>query len=84
VGIARKDGENGAQAMLQHLQTASHPADHSKALSEFEKALNRSGQRIITREDVVKLAEFEQAEAERLGVEEFKLKTNEEMLAVVQ
>ncbi len=84
VGIARKDGENGAQAMLQYLQTASPLADHSRSLSEFEKTLKRSGQRVITKEDVVKLAEFEKAEAERLGLEEFKLKTNEEMLAVVQ
>jgi ferredoxin--NADP+ reductase len=55
VGIARKDGENGAQAMLQYLQTSPPLADHSKSLSEFEIALKRSGQRVITKEDVVKL-----------------------------
>lgn len=83
VGIARKDGENGAEAMLKYLQTLQPLADHRQCLTELENALKRSGQRIISKDDVEKLIEYEQAQAERMGREEFKLKTNEEMLAAI-
>lgn len=83
VGIARKDGENGAEAMLQYLHTLPPLANHDQTLAEFNQALKRAGQRFISKEDVLKLAEFEMAEAVRQGLEEFKLKTNEEMLAAI-
>ena len=84
VGVARKDGENGAEAMLQYLRTLPTLADHNQTLDRLDKALKQSGQRTITKEDVGKLAAFEQAEAERLGLEDFKLRTNQEMLAAIQ
>jgi hypothetical protein len=45
--------------------------------------LQRTGKPVIRKPEVQRLEEFEQQEAGRLGLEEFKLKTNEEMLQVI-
>ncbi len=83
VGVARKDGENGAKALLQYLETQPVTEGHALALDRLNSLLAHTGKRVVSKEDVVKLEEFEQAEAARLGLEEVKLKTNEEMLAVI-
>ncbi len=83
VGVARKDGENGAKALLQYLETQPVTEGHALALDRLKSLLAHTGKRVVSKEDVVKLEEFEQAEAARLGLEEVKLKTNEEMLAVI-
>ncbi len=83
VGVARKDGENGAQALLAYLQTLEPAPEHAAALTKLDAALKRSGKRVISKEDVGKLEAVEQAEAQRLGLEEYKMKTNEEMLAAI-
>jgi len=56
---------------------------HALALDRLNSLLAHTGKRVVSKEDVVKLEEFEQAEAARLGLEEVKLTTNEEMLAVI-
>jgi ferredoxin/flavodoxin---NADP+ reductase len=84
VGVARKDGENGAEAMLQYLKTQPPLADHSPALNKLDQAFKKTKNRIITKEDIARLVAYEQGEAEKLGIEEFKLKTNQEMLAALQ
>jgi ferredoxin--NADP+ reductase len=82
VGVARKDGENGAQATLQYL--SSQPVFASDApLQRLMEVLKRTGEPVIRKPDVQRLEEFEQREAGHLGLEEFKLKTNEEMLQVI-
>ncbi|MEW5868022.1 MAG: FAD-dependent oxidoreductase [Chloroflexota bacterium] len=83
VGIARKDGESGAQAMQAYLQTLEPAPDHAAALDKLGEALRKSGKRVVSKEDVLKLEAFEQAEAQRLGLEEFKLGDNKEMLNVI-
>jgi len=83
VGVARKDGENGAKALLQYLETQPVTEGHALALDRLNSLLAHTGKRVVSKEDVVKLEEFEQAEAARLGLEEVKLTTNEEMLAVI-
>lgn len=83
VGVARKDGENGAKALLQYLETQPVTEGHALALDRLNSLLAHTGKRVVSKEDVVKLEEFEQAEAARLGLEEVKLKTNDEMLAVI-
>lgn len=83
VGVARKDGENGAKAVLQYLQN--HPAatGPSDSLERLKGWLEHTRKPVITKDDVKRLEAVEEAEAARLGLEEFKFKANEEMLAAI-
>lgn len=84
VGTARKDGENGAQAVLQYLQTVP-PLNHpEEVLTALRQHLQRLSKPIITKDDWKCLEQVEREEAARLGLEEFKFKTNEEMLQAIQ
>jgi ferredoxin--NADP+ reductase len=82
VGVARKDGENGAQAILQYL-SGQPPFAGDAPLQHLMEVLQRTGKPVIRKPDIQRLEEFERAEAARLGLEEYKLKTNEEMLQVI-
>jgi ferredoxin--NADP+ reductase len=82
VGVARKDGENGAQAVLQYLQTLSPLRNFDLTLHEFRDRLTRLGKPIVTKEAWLRIEAAEQVQAERLGLEAFKFGTNEELLAV--
>jgi ferredoxin--NADP+ reductase len=84
VGVARKDGENGAQAVLQFLQTQPPMKNFDRILEEIRERIMRLDKRIVTKEDWKRLEMVEQAEAERLGLEEFKFASNEEMLAAIE
>jgi ferredoxin--NADP+ reductase len=77
VGVARKDGTQAAQAVLQYVQTLPPPQPDLEAL---RAALGRRARPVVTKQDWQKLEAAEQAEAQRLGLPEFKFKTNEEML----
>lgn len=77
VGYARKDGTNGAKAVLQYLQTLK-PVTPDEAA--FKARLKTLGKPVITQADIRKLAEFEAAEAQKRGLEAFIYGTNEEML----
>jgi ferredoxin--NADP+ reductase len=83
VGVARKDGENGAQAILQYLHTVPALRDSSAILTELCAQLMRLGKPVVDKEGCRRLAEAEQAEAQRRGLEDFKFKTNVEMLAAI-
>ena len=83
VGIARKDGENGARAILAYLDTLPPPVDGISRAEQLTILLNQACHPVITLEDLKKLEDYEQAEAQRLNIEDYKLKTNEEMLAVM-
>ncbi|HEX9028450.1 MAG TPA: FAD-dependent oxidoreductase [Anaerolineales bacterium] len=83
VGVARKDGENGAKAVMEYLQSQPTPASPGNSLQRLKEKLGRSGKPVITKEDVQRLEAAEQAEAARQGLEEFKFKSNDEMLAVI-
>jgi len=84
VGVARKDGESGAQAILAYLQQGIEPsADPGGVFASLEDLLAKCGKRIIHKEDVFRLEAIEEAEAGRLGLEEYKMKTNEEMLEAI-
>lgn len=84
VGTARKDGELGAQALLQYLQTIQPHYTPDQVKSRLKMALDGCKKRIIVKEDVKKLEHYELLEAQRLGLEEVKLKTNQEMLEVIE
>jgi ferredoxin--NADP+ reductase len=83
VGIARKDGENGAKALLDYLQTLTPTADAEKVLVKLDQRLIKSGKPVVSKEDIKVLGAVERAEADRLGLEEYKMKTNEEMIAAI-
>ncbi len=83
VGVARKDGGCGANALLQYLQTKSPLADAEKIIEELEGVLEKNFSSVVSKEDVQRLEAVEKAEAQELGLEEYKMKTNEEMLAAI-
>ncbi len=80
VGVARKDGEDGAEAVLQFLQGQPELNDRWFILDELEKRVNRLGKPVVRKEDLLRLIEKERCEAQRLGLDEFKFDANEDML----
>jgi ferredoxin--NADP+ reductase len=83
VGVARKDGENGARVVLEFLQSAPKLLDPGTLLDEFTAKLNKLNKPIIRKSDLQKLVEAEANEAVKLGLPEFKYATNDEMLAAM-
>lgn len=83
VGVARKDGENGAKALLQYLRSLPPAPDAEAALQTFHQRLQELGQAVVDKAAIRRLDEIERGEASRLGVDEFKFKSNEEMLAAL-
>ncbi len=83
VGVARKDGESGAQAVLQCLAGTPPLVDEEEMLSDLHKWLKMLDKPVITKSDLARLEEIEQCEARRRGLEEFKFGSNREMLAAL-
>jgi ferredoxin--NADP+ reductase len=83
VGVARRDGTNAATAILQYMEGL--PAvDLEKTRTALDGRLSALPKSVIDKADLDRLADIERQEAERLGVEEFKYASNEEMLAVLE
>jgi ferredoxin--NADP+ reductase len=78
VGVARKDGERGAKAVIQYLQAVA-PLEGTN-LNGLTRRLEQLGKPVVTKADVKRLEEAEQAEAKNRGLEEFKYASNQEML----
>ena len=83
VGLARKDGENGARAMWQYLLEKEPRSDWQVCLDAVDQHLRSLKHRIVLKTDVECLHEAEILEAEKSGIEDFKYATNEEMLDVI-
>jgi ferredoxin--NADP+ reductase len=83
VGYARRDGENAAEAVLAYLQTQPPMHDLDNVVGKFEGRLEETHQRLVDKPHLAKLEEVEQAEAQKLGLEEFKFPTNDEMFAAM-
>ena len=83
MGIARKDGENGATAVVEYLKTLAPLENPTEVVAKLEARLSQLDKPVITKEDWTILEEVEQAEAEKRGLEAFKFGANEEMLAVI-
>lgn len=83
VGVARKDGEMGARAVLEYLAERPDLVDGSEVLARYAQALKKIGTPVVSKEDIWNLIEIEQAEAERLNLPDYKMKTNKEMLAAM-
>lgn len=80
VGVARKDGTQGAEAVAQYLATL---PQHPHSLEALDRCLEDQGIAVITKTDWQRLETIEQAEAARLGLESFKFGSNEEMFAAL-
>jgi ferredoxin--NADP+ reductase len=84
VGVARKDGEDGAEAVLQFLQSQPALKNPQGVLDELEKRLGRLEKPVVCKADLLRLLEQERCEAHRLGLDEFKFDSNEEMLRAIR
>ncbi|MBN2149462.1 MAG: hypothetical protein JW726_18885, partial [Anaerolineales bacterium] len=80
VGVARKDGENGAQAILQYLQTVRPLRDPQGVLENLEQHLEWLNKPIVRKNDLWRLESAEQQEAQQRNLEAFKFASNIEML----
>jgi ferredoxin--NADP+ reductase len=83
VGVARKDGENGAKAVLEYLQSAPMLINPSSIMDEFKVRLEGLHKPVIEKTDLQKLSEVAAIEAEKSGLPAFKFATNDEMLAAM-
>lgn len=84
VGIARKDGERGASALLQYLESQPPVEAESVVLNRVQARLDQIEKPLITKDYLPALEQAELAEAARLGLEDFKFSTNEEMLKIME
>ncbi|MDR3575668.1 MAG: FAD-dependent oxidoreductase [Anaerolineaceae bacterium] len=81
VGLARKDGTNGAKAVLQYL--AEQPELEKLPLKNITDRLERLKKPIVSRSGLYRLESIEQDQARRFGVQDFKYATNQEMLEAI-
>ena len=84
VGVARKDGEMGAMAVVECLKTLQPLENPGQVMQKLESRLRQLDQPVVTKQDWQRLELVEQAEAENRGLEAFKFKSNEQMLAVIK
>lgn len=81
VGAARKDGTNGAQAVLQYLRT--QPALVEPHQDALRQKLVQLPQPAVTKADWQRLEADELARAKERGLPEFKYDSNAAMLAAI-
>lgn len=80
VGVARRDGINGAKAVLQYLNTLQPLDEASQGLKRLEDLLRSREKVFITLDDLLCLEEMEKQRAEELGLAWYKFATNRDML----
>jgi len=83
VGVARKDGVNGAKATLEYLKASSPIEDSSAVLEKLDLKLTQMEQPAVSKDEIKRLEEMERVEAEKRGLETYKMKSNQEMLAAL-
>jgi ferredoxin/flavodoxin---NADP+ reductase len=81
VGAARKDGINGAQAVLGYL--AEQPPLAGADLEGLHQKLRHLPKPVVSKEDWARLEAVEHTQAAQRGLPEFKYGTNAEMLAAM-
>jgi ferredoxin/flavodoxin---NADP+ reductase len=81
VGLARKDGTNGARVVRAYLDSR---VDRTPAsLETCVRVMEGLNKRVVDNEAVARLMDVESRRALESGLEEFKFDTNEEMLAAI-
>jgi ferredoxin--NADP+ reductase len=81
VGVARKDGTNGARVVLRYLQ--SQPVMEAEIIPRLDKRIHSLPKPVVTWSELQQLQAAEQARAAELGVEGFKFDSNEDMLNAI-
>jgi ferredoxin--NADP+ reductase len=81
VGIARRDGTNGAHVVLKYLSTL--PGPDAAAQGKLDLRLQQLKKPVITWADIERLAVVEKQRAVQLGLEDFKFSSNHEMLVAM-
>jgi ferredoxin--NADP+ reductase len=83
VGVARRDGERAADAVLQFLRSHGPMRDLDNVVDKFEQRLAETHERVVDKAHLAKLAGAESIEAQKLGLEDFKFATNDEMFTAM-
>ncbi len=83
VGVARRDGERAAEAVLQYLHSQGPMRDLDNVLEKFEQRLAETHERVVDKPHLVRLKNAEIAEAQKLGLADFKFATNDEMFTAM-
>ena len=84
VGTARKDGVNGAKAVLEFLKTRTEPVDTANGkFEDLFKAIRDAKEPVITTELWAKLDAIEIEHATKLGKKSFRFSTNREMITAL-
>jgi len=83
VGIARKDGERSAKAILKYLENVKPAANYMDIFAKFKSRLNRLEKPIVTKQHLPLLVKAELAEAQKHNLEDFKFDSNLEMLKIM-
>jgi ferredoxin/flavodoxin---NADP+ reductase len=81
VGIARHDGELGANQAIEYVKTA--PDTGTMSEPEIEAHLRASGLRIVTKQDLTMLTLAEEREAEVQSTGAYRFSNNDAMLAAI-
>ena len=80
VGIARHDGEKGAEQVLQYVACSSETPISAEAVRRY---IESKGVRIVDKNDLEHLTKAEEEQARQLGLPRFKFSDNESMFRVI-
>ncbi len=83
VGTARKDGINGAKALLESIKDQSSTMSPETVILSLYESLASSGEAFVSSEDVKELTRIETSIANEKNLEHYKFSTNQEMLAAI-
>lgn len=84
VGAARKDGKNGAEAVLDYLKTTVHVNQQAGSpRSSFEVLIREQGLNAVTFADWQRIEAQEVGEAELKALDHFRFSTNDDMLTAL-
>jgi ferredoxin--NADP+ reductase len=81
VGIARHDGEVGAEKVLHYL--AGIPDGAAVAAEAVQRRLEAKGVKVVTKDDIALLGKVEEREAQKRGLVSFKFSDDASMLSAI-
>jgi len=82
VGIARHDGEVGAEKVLHYL--AGVPDSAPVSVDAVQRRLEAKGVKVVTKEDIALLGKVEEREAQKRNLTWFKFSDDESMLNAIE
>ena len=83
VGVARRDGERAAEAVLRYLNSLGSMRDLDNVVEKFEQRLVETHERVVDKSHLEKLIGAESVEAQKLDLDDFKFGTNDEMFTAM-